>query len=228
MYSCKPGKSASLFCKFNLIELMCAGHLIAGSLHINSVKAVSLRDCIRCYCGSTASQSVPHYCYLIHLQVVEDMDQVPYICRCIGFSGACTLQTCQYELPEFGVLANRIRDFYFKNHTCQVEWNHIIGEHSAYVPVNPQDDCDNYLRFTQNSPDYCAQNDALGSPGTAGRECDPHSDGPNSCNYLCTQCGRNHRHINEETEDDCWCEFVFCCEIRCRRCPVNRQYHICT
>lgn len=152
------------------------------------------------------------------------MDDIPYICRCIGVSGSCTLQTCQYELPEFGVVARRIRDFYFNNHTCRAEWNNIIGSSSTHLP---QSGCEDSLIFIHDSPNYCLRNEAVGSLGTAGRECNPHTTGRNSCDYLCNQCNRGHRSIDEDVDNNCWCEFVFCCEIRCSKCSETRHYYVC-
>ena len=157
--------------------------------------------------------------------MVQDEDEPPYVCRCIGVSGSCTVLTCQYELPEFSHLANRIRDYYFNNRTCRVRWNNIVGEGSRLIRPSG---CDDSLIFMESSPNYCIRDVSVGSLGTVGRECDPHTTGPNSCANLCTACGRTHQSEEESTESNCWCEFVFCCEIRCSRCPERRRYHVCT
>jgi hypothetical protein len=162
----------------------------------------------------------------IGARVVQDEDEPPYVCHCIGVSGSCTVLTCQYELPEFSQLAHRIQDYYFTNRTCKVRWNNIIGEGSAFV--RPPGCGDNKLVYMVDSPNYCIRDVVVGSLGTAGRECDPHATGPNSCENLCTRCGRGHVSIEESTESNCWCEFVFCCEIRCSKCPERRRYHVCT
>ena len=169
-------------------------------------------------------------CYIaaaVHcvLQVVQDLDEPPYVCRCVGVSGSCTLLTCQYELPQFSVLADRIQDYYFANRTCRARWNNIVGAGSRYI-VEPG--CENQLIYVQNSPNYCVRDLSVGSLGTVGRECSPHSAGHGTCEHLCTQCGRGHVSVEENTESNCWCEFVFCCEIRCSKCPERRHYHVCT
>ena len=153
------------------------------------------------------------------------MDQPPHVCRCIGVSGSCTLLTCQYELPEFSVIADRIESYYFVNTTCQARWNNIVGQGSAFVMPS---DCENQLIYVQDSPNYCLRDLLVGSLGTLGRECNPHSTGHDSCEHLCTQCGHRHESVVENTESNCWCEFVFCCEIRCSKCPERRNFHVCT
>ena len=165
-------------------------------------------------------------CHLLNsLQVVQDLDSAPYICRCVGVSGSCTLQTCQYELPEFSVLAKRIRDFYFHDHTCKVTWNNIIGTDSSHIPLS---DCEHQsLIYSQNSPNYCIRSETVGSLGTSGRECDPHSTGSNSCDYLCTQCGRSHVSVTQVYHETCYCEFTFCCDIDCHKCPRTKDIHVC-
>jgi hypothetical protein len=180
----------------------------------------------RRHSGSGLIQDIEAHNMHTGAKVVQNVDNIPYICRCVGVSGSCTLQTCQYELPEFGVLAKRIRDFYFHDHTCKVVWNNIIGPDSTHLPLS---DCeDQSLIYAHNSPNYCIRNEAIGSLGTSGRVCDPHTTGSESCDYLCTQCGRSHVSSEEEVEENCLCEFVYCCEIRCSKCSVTRQYHVCT
>ena len=158
--------------------------------------------------------------------MVRGLESIPYICRCVGVSGSCTLQTCQYELPDFSILAEQIDGYYFSNITCKAEWNQIVGPGSAFLPLHPE--CDNNLQYITESPNYCIRNEAVGSLGTVGRECDPHTTDSNSCSHLCTQCERGHRSITEQVETNCWCEFVFCCEIHCSKCPEPRYYHVCT
>lgn len=146
------------------------------------------------------------------------------MCHCVGVSGSCTVLTCQYELPEFTMIADRIGDYYYDNLTCKAVWNNIVGPGSTILPTG----CNDRLLYYYESPDYCIRNVPQGSLGTVGRECDPHSTGHNSCNSLCTQCGRGYRDVQEEVENDCWCEFVFCCEIRCSKCPETRHFYVCT
>ena len=157
------------------------------------------------------------------------MKERPPICRCIGVSGSCTTTVCQYELPNFSDLGKKLREIY-NSHTCEVTWNGIIGERSRFTPSSS---CENGYNNTdiiyiENSPSYCAKNVHYGSAGTHGRECDPHSSGPNSCNNLCTQCNRGHVQVREQLQENCFCEFVFCCEIRCHVCTKTRAYYVCT
>jgi hypothetical protein len=171
-------------------------------------------------------------------------------CKCLGVSGTCTVLSCpQQKYSEFSILAEEILRIYLA-YTCQLTstgaaaattrdlGNGSTGGNNDRVSpqitesAGQQRSCsppdERHFLFLDESPNYCVRDVVVGSLGTAGRECDPHATGPNSCENLCTRCGRGHVSIEESTESNCWCEFVFCCEIRCSKCPERRRYHVCT
>lgn len=160
-------------------------------------------------------------------------------CKCIGISGSCILKSCQYKFPEFAILGKDILSIY-RNHTCHISELLQYTQDDRIVLTDPpdvrlsamqevcsQENESRYLLFVHNSPDYCVQNDVVGSVGTAGRMCNPHSTRPNSCDYLCGQCGRNHSNVLLVYNEICFCEFKYCCDIKCHKCPRAREICVC-
>ena len=160
-------------------------------------------------------------------QVVQEKTaQARKACKCIGVSGSCTLWSCQNNLPDFAVLARDILNIYL-THTYNVNADASDTPNVLASARHTQENENKLLFFMHDSPDYCTRNDTLGSPGTAGRECDPHSDGPNSCNYLCKQCNRNIAKYEDIYTETCNCEFKYCCYIHCYTCSRTREIHVC-
>ena len=161
-------------------------------------------------------------------------------CKCIGISGSCTMQSCQYDFPDFSALGKEILTVYHK-HTCRASTESQRLEDNDPVTVTESPDtrpsaipdaCSQQsdgkkLLFTRDSPNYCIRNELFGSVGTVGRECDPHSTGHSSCDYLCRQCGRGHTNIAQSYNETCYCNFTYCCEIQCHKCPRTREVSIC-
>lgn len=77
------------------------------------------------------------------------------------------------------------------------------------------------LVYLQTSPSYCEKNLRLGSLGTQGRECHD----ANSCSVLC--CDRGYETIVSTIEEDCDCQFHWCCEVRCKRCVKKIERRFC-
>ena len=166
-------------------------------------------------------------CFPLYLQLVKSIiDVTPMACKCQGVSGSCTVQTCVIELPEFSVFEERIRELHSR--ACRVQHNGATGEQSAWSSRCDRTVTNHDLIFNKDSPNYCIRDEYLGIPGVSGRECDPHSNGPNSCDNLCIHCGRTVEEHSERTEEKCECEFIFCCEIRCNTCIADRTFYTCT
>lgn len=86
----------------------------------------------------------------------------------------------------------------------------------------------NHFVYVEDSPNYCIANPSVGSLGTRGRECDPHSTtGANSCQKLCTTCGWSHTNVTQLVEKNCYCSFIYCCEIKCHKCFKPRIAYQC-
>jgi hypothetical protein len=81
------------------------------------------------------------------------------------------------------------------------------------------------LIYIHNSPSFCEKNFRLGSLGTQGRECNLTINEPGSCSVLC--CDRGYETIISTIEEDCECQFHWCCEVRCKRCIKRVEKHFC-
>ncbi len=64
-----------------------------------------------------------------------------------------------------------------------------------------------------------------GSLGTAGRECNSTSLGPDGCDIMC--CGRGHSTTTVLRVSKCDCKFHWCCYVRCRQCRDWVDVHTC-
>ena len=81
------------------------------------------------------------------------------------------------------------------------------------------------LVYIQTSPSYCEKNVRLGALGTQGRECHLTGHEAGSCSVLC--CDRGYETIVSTIEEDCDCQFHWCCEVRCKRCVKKIERHFC-
>jgi hypothetical protein len=81
------------------------------------------------------------------------------------------------------------------------------------------------LIYTHRSPSFCEKNIRLNSFGTQGRECHLNMHQPGSCAVLC--CDRGYETIVRTVEEDCHCQFHWCCEVRCQRCVKRIEQHYC-
>ena len=92
------------------------------------------------------------------------------------------------------------------------------------------------LVFVERSPNFCRASSRRGTPGTRGRACRVHnsttstrpttsSDRENSCEHLC--CGRGHYARLSQTEEDCECEFQWCCSVKCKKCTRTVVEYFC-
>ena len=84
---------------------------------------------------------------------------------------------------------------------------------------------DTDLIYLQRSPTFCEKNRQTNRFYTEGRECHLNSHQSGSCSHLC--CDRGYRTIVETIEEDCQCEFHWCCEVRCQRCSKRVEQHFC-
>lgn len=162
-------------------------------------------------------------------------------CKCLGISGSCTLLSCSNEFPDFSATARKLL-YLYHNHSClAVNTDDSLGDEYYLVTRNsntssPQTSLyvlcaatgPDTLLYLDESPNYCRRNETVGSLGTAGRECDPLTNGTsNSCDNLCTQCGRQYRKLAYTFWKSCNCRFRYCCDINCHLCSQTRDIFVC-
>ena len=147
---------------------------------------------------------------------------VQLTCKCHGVSGSCTLRVCWRTLPEFRLIGSELRTKYAS--ATQVRLNRRLGvlkpRKISQKLFNKTD-----LIYVQTSPSFCEKNLRLGSLGTQGRECNLTRNEPGSCSVLC--CDRGYETILSTIEEDCDCQFHWCCEVRCKRCIRKVERHFC-
>uniref|UniRef100_A0A183J720 Protein Wnt n=1 Tax=Soboliphyme baturini TaxID=241478 RepID=A0A183J720_9BILA len=125
-------------------------------------------------------------------------------CKCHGVSGSCTTRTCWEAIPNFRVIGNDLREKY--DHALHVivnpdgaalmpaeerRFDSVSGWRKPYKrqAVNKVE-----LVYFEPSPDYCDNDIRTGSLGTAGRQCNLTSSGPDSCDVMC--CGRGYDTVS--------------------------------
>ena len=190
-----------------------------------------VRACVCvCVCVCTYLIYIPLFMQLTFLffptfsQLIRNIIvNAPVTCTCHGVSGSCTFQTCTSELPDFDYIANKIKEKY--TDACKVTPN----GHSVNTWISKCDrDFSEHDLIYREEINWCIVDPIVGSVGVAGRECVVHSNGTNSCENLCTHCGRRpiEQTVNIEREHEC--SFHFCCEIRCTVVKGQRTYHTCS
>ena len=88
------------------------------------------------------------------------------------------------------------------------------------------------LLYMDKSPNYCRQNLAAGSEGTAGRTCSVGAGdgrkGESYCNNLCLACGYNVKTRTRTKTMKCDCKFQYCCKVKCKACKREYQVKVCS
>ncbi|XP_066521711.1 protein Wnt-6 [Hoplias malabaricus] len=153
-------------------------------------------------------------------------------CKCHGLSGSCTLRSCWGKLPLFRQVGNHLMSR-FQTAVRVMGGN----DGKSLIPLEPHmapPDAQS-LVYSDMSPDFCWPSRRTGSEGTRGRECN--STGmetetmaeagtdPGACQWLC--CSKGHTQVTLEYEENCQCQFQWCCVVQCETCIVRREVSIC-
>ena len=150
------------------------------------------------------------------------MNNMRRACKCHGLSGSCGLQTCWRKMPHFSLIGQKLKDKY--DGSPKVTGNNdgysLIPEANSIKPPSDMD-----LVYTNDSPNFCKPNNKFGTPGTVGRICNGTSMGPDGCDILC--CGRGSTKQTFSVKEKCRCRFVWCCEVICHMCIVQKTIHTC-
>ena len=125
-------------------------------------------------------------------------------------------------MPDFRVIGSELRTKFVSS--TQVRLNRRINElkprKTTMKSFNQTD-----LIYTHQAPSFCERNLRFGSLGTQGRECHLNGSEAGSCAVLC--CDRGYETIVRTIEEDCDCQFHWCCEVRCKRCMKRIEKHYC-
>uniref|UniRef100_A0A8R1DZG0 G_PROTEIN_RECEP_F1_2 domain-containing protein n=2 Tax=Caenorhabditis japonica TaxID=281687 RepID=A0A8R1DZG0_CAEJA len=143
-------------------------------------------------------------------------------CKCHGVSGSCVTKTCWKVMPKFDEFAARLHDKY------QLAKLVATNDQKLFVRSTPTSSgrSERYLKtmdasskqmrneliYLDASPNYCAID-------VKDREC-----GEN-CANIC--CGRGWRTTREIVDEPCHCQFVWCCEVKCKTCKKLEERNFC-
>lgn len=149
-------------------------------------------------------------------------------CKCHGVSGACNLKTCWLQLPTMRRMGDVLSKKYNNAHRVIINsrgnMQLMNGESTLNGKRNRRAALTD-LVYLSDSPDYCRQDRALGTVGTAGRECKKDSTASDGCETLC--CGRGYNEETVETKTKCRCKFEWCCQVVCDTCLNTTTLHTC-
>ncbi|KAL7645150.1 UNVERIFIED_CONTAM: hypothetical protein RMT77_003528 [Armadillidium vulgare] len=140
-------------------------------------------------------------------------------CKCHGLSGSCNFKTCSFKLPSMSRIGEALFQKYLQavQVTSTNDGKELIPKES-WETLRKED-----LVFLEVSPNYCKRNIRKGSLGTKGRECNGTLTG--NCDLLC--CGRGFVTKIEEEIENCSCIFTFCCEVKCKKCKIQKKKSFC-
>lgn len=148
--------------------------------------------------------------------------EVDLVCKCHGVSGSCSIRICWRKMKPFRVVGYQLKQKF--DGATKVKMGRrkkkLKRVNREMKRPTKQD-----LVYLQESPDFCNFNPRLGSLGTRGRRCNRTSYGLDGCTLMC--CGRGHYTIVKEIAEDCDCKFVWCCEVKCRKCSHVVEMHFC-
>ena len=143
-------------------------------------------------------------------------------CKCHGLSGTCALMTCWRRMPNFRDVGNRLKERFdgAAKVTISNDGLHLVAEDETIKPPSRED-----LLYSEKSPNFCKSRKKYGSLGTRGRLCDPHSEGIEGCDLLC--CGRGFKETRVTMEENCKCQFIWCCQVICKTCTSIKTIYSC-
>ncbi|XP_056607470.1 protein Wnt-6 isoform X2 [Triplophysa dalaica] len=143
-------------------------------------------------------------------------------CKCHGLSGSCTLHSCWSKMPIFRQVGDHIMQKFY----TAVQ---VMGGNDGKSLISADLDTPaldaNDLIYSAESPDFCRPNQRTGAEGTQGRVCNRTETGPGGCDTLC--CGRGFAEYTVEYEENCLCQFHWCCVVQCQRCSVRKDVTDC-
>jgi hypothetical protein len=158
-------------------------------------------------------------------------------------------------MPEFRVIGNelmskykqasQLRDEKIVNRVRKLKLFEVARRSAVPPPVLGRQDKSirDFLIFIDKSPNFCARDEHFDSLGTSGRSCGVlKDDGGNvvnaaknvtmeemnatrSCRHLC--CGRGYYATVKETQEDCDCQFQWCCSVKCKKCRKKVTEYFC-
>ncbi|KAJ3612230.1 hypothetical protein NHX12_020506 [Muraenolepis orangiensis] len=147
-------------------------------------------------------------------------------CRCHGVSGSCAVKTCWRSVAPLERVGAVLKEA-FEN-SVEVRRRSAgqkVRRRKEHKLMRRQPVGRDQLVYLNKSPNYCVEDRRRGILGTRGRQCSRTSRGPDGCSLLC--CGRGYNTHVVRSVRRCHCKFVWCCNVRCRRCESMTDIHTC-
>ena len=143
-------------------------------------------------------------------------------CKCHGVSASCEVKICWRAMPSFNEVGEILKNKFdgashVKVHRRKLKLRPV--ERDLKRPTHSD------LVYLHRSPSYCEYNPERGIMGTHGRLCNVTSYGLDGCALMC--CGRGYSTKMRMVEEDCNCEFKWCCEVKCDKCTRFIEDHYC-
>lgn len=147
------------------------------------------------------------------------------ICKCHGATGRCTTETCWYQVNDFKVIGDYLKEKY--NSAMKVKVSK--RKDGKKLVLRPAPKGSSYTKhdlvYTDLSPTYCTKQAGYYSSGTVARQCNASTFGPGSCQHLC--CGRGYKTEQRTIVTNCQCKFHWCCDVKCETCNKRVDVYIC-
>lgn len=145
-------------------------------------------------------------------------------CKCHGVSASCAVKICWRSLAPFSEVGDALK----RSYDGAVKMRYI-EKRDRLKPIKfgnfMKKPKRNDLVFLKDSPNFCEENYEVGSMGTIGRPCNSTSQGLDGCEIMC--CGRGYYTEIREVEEDCNCQFVWCCKVECQKCRSRKEFNYC-
>ncbi|XP_053386229.1 protein Wnt-6-like isoform X2 [Mercenaria mercenaria] len=143
-------------------------------------------------------------------------------CICHGWATACSIKTCWKRMPSFRDVGLRLKEKFDKA-------SKVALSDDGKLTVTWGDDMKRpskeELVYAERSPTFCDPRKKYGSLGTHGRICNPEAMGISDCTLMC--CGRGFNTTQLTVQEECHCQFIYCCEIQCETCTSTRNISRC-
>lgn len=146
-------------------------------------------------------------------------------CKCHGLSGSCSMQTCSLQQPNFRQVGEYLKEKYNSAIEMTIKLNRKGKQRLKPLYKHFKRPSDNDLIYYETSPNYCDPDPNAGLLGTSGRECNISSSGIDGCELLC--CGRGHNVQQTKVTRNCDCVFLWCCEVKCKKCKQLVNVYTC-
>ncbi|ELT92804.1 hypothetical protein CAPTEDRAFT_182518, partial [Capitella teleta] len=146
------------------------------------------------------------------------------ICKCHGLSGSCELKTCVLKMPSFRDVGDRLKERFDGAYKVS-----IANDGRNIIPIEDHDAArrpsGENLVYLDESPSFCKPSRKQGSLGTLDRLCNPDTSTTDSCDIMC--CGRGYRSYKVVVQENCRCQFKWCCKVICQTCSRTLSIHRC-